>query len=140
MGVECVSIYTVTAGPWELWCGRLLRPNILFWKIVLPRGAWNLRPGKQWRKLGRWGGNLFCLFLGPRNCLGPLEAPPPPCAWPYATQGCVESLLSSSVSQARVLASLETLFVSLCERNTWRAAQRTEQSVGPRTHKPWFKS
>lgn len=56
--VECASIYTVTAGPWELWCGRLLRPNILFWKIIFPPGAWNLQPGKKWRKLGRWGGSL----------------------------------------------------------------------------------
>ena len=56
--VERVSIYTVTAGPWELWCGRLLRPSILFWKIILPPGAWNLQPGKQWRKLGWWGGSL----------------------------------------------------------------------------------
>ena len=72
-GVECASIYTVTTGPWELWCGRLLRPNVLFWKIILPPGAGNLQPGKQWRKLGRWGGSLSASSWAPGGTPTPLH-------------------------------------------------------------------
>lgn len=71
-GVECASIYTVTTGPWELWCGRLLRPNVLFWKIILPLGPEICSLASSGGSLG--GGVAVCLPL-----LGPLEAPPLPC-------------------------------------------------------------
>lgn len=74
--LNVVSIYTVATGPWELWCGRLLRPNILFLENRPSRGTWNLQALAAMEEAGGGGAQSCLLFLGPRNIRGLKEAHP----------------------------------------------------------------
>lgn len=97
-----MSIYTVTAGPWEMWCGHLLRPDVLFWKN--PPFPWGLESA-AWRSSGGDLGDGVVVYLPLLRSLGLPGGPwshPHPHAWPYAAQGCIRELLSRSFSQARV--------------------------------------